>query len=165
MQYLLDANVLIQAHKNYYPIFDVPQFWDWLIVNARADQIAIPREILDEIEPGNKQSELYRWIKENKRILLLDESVDESYLRYVLKRGYASDLTDVEIDQLGKDPFLLGYAMTNIDGRCVVTLEASKPSRIRANRRIPDVCNSLKIMCIDPFELNRRLQFNTRNEA
>ena len=28
--YLLDANVLIDANRDYYPIHRVPEFWDWL---------------------------------------------------------------------------------------------------------------------------------------
>ncbi|MCY4508918.1 MAG: DUF4411 family protein [Acidobacteria bacterium] len=31
MLYLLDANVLIDAHRDYYPLGRVPEFWDWLI--------------------------------------------------------------------------------------------------------------------------------------
>ncbi len=162
MLYLLDANVLIQANKNYYPINDVPQFWDWILENARDGKVKIPKEIIDEIEPGNKKSALYSWIRSNKKIVLLDEPVDELALNEVLERGYANDLSDVEIDQLRKDPFLLAYALSNITGRCVVTLEVSKPSKKRANKKIPDVCKALKIYCIDPFELNRRLGFHTR---
>lgn len=162
MQYLLDANVLIRAHRDYYPIEDVPQYWQWILDNAHANQIKIPKEILDEVEPGNKVSELYRWIKNNKKRLRLCESVDETLINQVIEAGYASDLSDVEIDQLGKDPFLIAYAMKDAKERCVVTLEESKPSKIRANRRIPDVCETLNIECIDPFVLNRRLNFNTR---
>ncbi|GGZ45395.1 DUF4411 family protein [Asticcacaulis endophyticus] len=35
MIYLLDANVLMTAHDNYYPLDTVPQFWDWLIATGR----------------------------------------------------------------------------------------------------------------------------------
>ena len=29
--YLLDANVLIDANRDYYPVARVPEFWDWLL--------------------------------------------------------------------------------------------------------------------------------------
>ena len=29
--YLLDANVLIRAHEDYYPVDRIPPFWTWLI--------------------------------------------------------------------------------------------------------------------------------------
>ncbi|MDE0019943.1 MAG: DUF4411 family protein [Candidatus Poribacteria bacterium] len=31
MQYLLDANVLIDAKRDYYPMTRVPDFWEWLL--------------------------------------------------------------------------------------------------------------------------------------
>ena len=31
MLYLLDANVLIDANRDYYPLDRVPEFWDWLV--------------------------------------------------------------------------------------------------------------------------------------
>ncbi|MEZ5469670.1 MAG: DUF4411 family protein [Lysobacterales bacterium] len=44
---------------------------------------------------------------------------------------------------------------------CVVTTEVSKPRKQRQNRRIPDVCNTLGIRCIDTFTMLKELQFRT----
>ena len=49
MLYLIDANVLIRAHEDYYPLDRVPQFWTWLEQNALVGQIKMPFEIYDEI--------------------------------------------------------------------------------------------------------------------
>ena len=49
MLYLLDANVLIRAHEDYYPLDRVRPFWDWLIVEAAAGHTKMPFEIYDEI--------------------------------------------------------------------------------------------------------------------
>ena len=158
MLYLLDANVLIAAHNNYYPIARVPQFWEWIIDNAENGRIKIPYEILGELEAGKKEDELFKWVKKNKKTLLLDENVDILLVNKVIEQGYAKDLTDDETHKLGRDPFLIAYAMASLD-RCAVTLEASKPSAKRANRRIPDVCDQLNIRCIDTFALLRELDF------
>jgi hypothetical protein len=32
--YLLDANVLIPAHEDYYTIDRIPHFWEWLLEMA-----------------------------------------------------------------------------------------------------------------------------------
>jgi hypothetical protein len=48
--YLLDANVLIRAHEDYYGLEQVPQFWDWLREVAVADIVKMPYEIHEEIE-------------------------------------------------------------------------------------------------------------------
>lgn len=47
--YLLDANVLIRAHEDYYPIERIPQFWDWLASVAADGHVKIPFEIHEEI--------------------------------------------------------------------------------------------------------------------
>lgn len=161
MLYLLDANVLITAHNTYYPIARVPQFWEWIIDNAENGRIKIPYEILGELEAGKKEDELFKWVKKNKKTLLLDENVDILLVNKVIEQGYAKDLTDDETHKLGCDPFLIAYAMAE-SGRCVVTLEASKPSAKRANRRIPDVCKQLNIRCIDTFAMLRELDFRAR---
>jgi len=35
--YLLDACVLIDANRDYYPIARVPEFWEWLLEMGRLD--------------------------------------------------------------------------------------------------------------------------------
>lgn len=52
MLYLLDANVLITAHNNYYPIDRFPEFWDWLAHQGNQGNLKIPVEIYEEIKEG-----------------------------------------------------------------------------------------------------------------
>jgi hypothetical protein len=40
--YLLDANVLIDAHNKYYGADMVPEFWAWLLHCAANGTIAMP---------------------------------------------------------------------------------------------------------------------------
>lgn len=162
MLYLLDASVLIDAKNKYYPIARVPQFWEWIIDNAENGRIKIPYEILKELEAGTRKDTLSKWIKERKKNLLLDEDVDILFVNNVVEQGYANNLTDDETHKLGMDPFLIAYALAARPDRCVVTLEASKPSAKRANRRIPDVCKQLNIRCIDTFAMLRALDFRAR---
>lgn len=161
MLYLLDANVLITAHNTYYPIERVPQFWEWIIDNAENGRIKIPYEILKELEAGTRKDTLSEWVKTNRKTLLLDEDVDKLFVNKIIEQGYASDLTDDETHKLGRDPFLIAYAMAESD-RCVVTLETSSPRKQRANRKIPDVCDQLNIRCIDTFAMLRALDFRAR---
>jgi hypothetical protein len=129
--------------------------------------VKICEEIFEEIKDGPKDEEkdlLFAWIQEaaNKEALLLEgEEPDQETVDLVVARGYANDLTDDEIEKLGRDPFLLAYAMRAPLDRCVVTVEVSKPKKIRANRKIPDVCKSLGLACCDPHAMNRSLKFRT----
>lgn len=161
--YLLDANVLITAQHSYYARDQIPEFWDWLIFQAEQGYIKLPYEILEEITAGQKDDDdLLEWINDpsNKQALLLDEEVDSAILNQVVSSGYSNDLTDDEIEQLGRDPFLIAYAMKESD-RCVVTVEISRPGKQRHNKKIPDVCKALGTKHCNTFELTRALGFKT----
>ncbi len=163
MLYLLDANVLITAHNSYYPIDRFPEFWEWLVHMGRSNLVKIPIEIVEEIKAGRKENDLlYDWIrdKDNLEALTLDEEVDLAQLQRVVSDGYAPDLTDDEIEQIGRDPFLVAYAGAS-QSRCVVTTEVSRPSRKRQNRKLPDVCNDFAVRWCDTFTLIRELGFST----
>ena len=157
--HLLDANVLITAHNLYYPISRFPEFWDWLVHVGEAGEIKVPVEILEEITEG---SEIGRWLSEadNYSVLRLDEDVDPALVQAVIEK-YATDLNDAEVIEIGRDPFLIAYAMARPDDRIVVTVEASKPSAKRANRRIPDVCKDLGVRWCNSFEMMTALNFTT----
>jgi len=126
--------------------------------------VKIPLENYEEIvgeNPKRGQDDLVDWMMDNKDILVLDETADKDLVSRVIDQNYASDLNDEELESLGRDPFLIAYALRDKAERCVVTTETSKPSRKRANRHIPDVCRDLGIHCCNTFEFVRRLNFTT----
>ncbi|TVO75235.1 DUF4411 family protein [Sedimenticola selenatireducens] len=161
MLYLIDSNVLITAKNYYYEMDRVPEFWDWLIHQGQQGAVKIPFHIYNE--PKSGADELSAWLKQTQVIeaLLLNEEVDGDLLQYTIDKGYAPDLTDVELAKVGMDPFLIAHALADIHNRTVVSIEASKPKAQRANRRIPDICHSLGVSHIGTFELARMLNFST----
>ena len=161
MIYLLDANVLIDANRDYYPIDRVREFWGWLVHQGMTGSVKIPLEIYEEIKEGKDQ--LAQWTRNpvRKKALLLEEAADPVRVSDTIKRGYAPDLTEGDIEKLGKDPFLISYAQFNRDGHTIVTTEVSRPSRKGANRHIPDVCTTLGIRWCNTFKFIRDLNFST----
>ena len=161
MRYLLDANVLIDANRDYYPIDRVPEFWDWLKFKGENDEIKIPIEIYEEVKNGNDN--LADWMKEPavQASLLLDEDADAFTVAEVVDRGYANDLTDDEVIKIGRDPFLVSYACDNNGDNCIVTTEVSKPSKQRANRKLPDVCRVFGVRTSNTFQFIKELDFST----
>lgn len=131
MLYLLDANVLITAHSQYYPIDRVPEFWEWLAYQAELGHVKMPIETYEEVTDG---SLLYGWVRDPQRkgAILLDEAVDQSLLDQVVSQGYAPDLTEIELEQVGFDPFLVAYGLASPSDRCVVTLEKLTPQQAAA---------------------------------
>ena len=161
MLYLLDANVLIDANRDYYPITRVPEFWAWLAHVGERGHVKIPLEVYEEVKDGT--DDLAAWAKTDgiKAALLFTEAADVTLVSRVTDQGYAPDLTDDQVEQIGRDPFLIAYALAEVGQRCVVTTEVSKPKRIGANRHIPDVCHGFGVPCCNTFEMLRSLDFST----
>jgi Domain of unknown function (DUF4411) len=159
--YLLDASVLITANNTYYPVDRVPEFWEWIAHHATVGSIKLPLEIYEEVLPGRKNDDpLPAWMKAHRDVLVLNEAPDAGLVQVVVTEGYAPDLTDDEVEEIGRDPFLIAYAMASND-RCVVTVEPSSPKKQRQNRRIPDVCAMFGISSCDPFAVYKTLGFST----
>ncbi len=167
MLYLLDANTLIDAKNLYYPIECVPEFWNWLVSQGQLSNIKIPIEIYEEFKDtkpkDGQKDELTLWAEtpEVKEALLFNEEAEQDLVARVAYGGYTPNPTDDEITKMGRDPFLISYALKDIENRCIVTTEVSKPKKQGANRHIPDVCNTFGIRCINSFILIRELSFST----
>lgn len=166
MVYLLDANVLITAHNLYYPVDAVPEFWEWLVEMGNAGRIKMPIETFEEVRDGGNDAVrdlLFAWIQDeaNKAAILFNEDVQSVLVRRVTAH-YAPDLTDDELEAIGRDPFLIAHALADPGNRCVVTTETTKRRQQRQNRRIPDVCADVGVQCCDTFAMLRALRFSTR---
>ena len=147
MIYLTDANVLITANNFYYPIDRVPEYWEWLAYMGSQGHVKMPFEIFEEVKDGPDDAEkdlLFAWLQEDdiKKSLLLDEQVDPGLVQKVIAEGYAPDLTDDEVEQIGRHPFLIAYALAGKD-RWVVTVETSAAKKQRQNRKVADVSKAL----------------------
>lgn len=140
----------------------MPEYWDWLIHQGEQGHVKIPVEIYEEFKLGKKDA-LAAWAKEKETeaALRIDEEVDIELVQQVTEQGYAPDLNDIEIEKIGRDPFLIAYAFADSNNRIVVTTEVSKPSRQRANRHVPDVCNQFGVRSISAYQLGHTLEFRT----
>ncbi len=118
---------------------------------------------MEEIKAGKDEDPLLDWIctDEIEDALLLDEVVDVTLVQHVVSIGYAADLRDDEVEKIGRDPFLIAYALADRTDRTVVTTEVSKPSAQRANRKVPNVCEVVGALSCGPFALNKALGFST----
>lgn len=153
--------MLITANRDYYPLARVPEFWEWLLHYGADGQVKIPTEMFEEISAGT--DDLSEWLEErdHRDLLRLNEDADVALVQQAINDGYAPDLLDHEVEKIGRDPFLIAYALQAPNDRCVVTTEVSKPRRQRANRHLPDVCTQLSVRCINSFELRQALNFST----
>ncbi|GED22515.1 DUF4411 family protein [Halomonas halmophila] len=160
--FLLDANVIIHAHDYYYHMDRVPEFWRWLEFHAENGSIRMPLETIDEVQGGDKAQHA-SWAKsrEIRDILVLQEEFDANLLNRVLDHGYGPDLNEIEIDKVGKDPFLVAYGLRDPDNRVVVSNEVPKPTARRKNRKVPNVCADMGVRCCNVYSLLHELDFRT----
>ena len=131
---------------------------------GRLDRIKIPPEFYEEVilppPPKNRPDPLVEWLKTNKNALVLDEEADAELVARVTEQGYANNLTDEEIEKIGRDPFLVAYALVDIQERCG-NHRAFQAKPTRANRKLPDVSRDFDVGPINTFELIRELDFHT----
>lgn len=127
MRYLLDANVLIDADRDYYPLGRVPEFWDWLLDVAAQGRVKVPVETFSEVTDG--RGKLAEWVREHKAVLLEPTELEVEPVRRAVEDGYAPDLSDDELESLKADPFLIAYGLALAGEVTVVTTERSKPTK------------------------------------
>lgn len=165
--YLLDANTLIDAKRDYFEFERVPEFWEWLEHNGGLGNVKIPIEIYEEFEESKNaeggRDALSEWASDEdvRKALLLGEDVDQKIVSRVISQGYCQNPTDQEIEKMGRDPFLIAHALRDPENRVVVTTEVSRPAKQRANRKVPDVCRDMGVRCINTFQFLRELDFKT----
>src|SRR6266542_2527931 len=109
--YLLDANVLIRAHADYYPMDRIPAFWSWLLSMATAAVIKMPLEIYHEVTASADM--MGTWLKRSnvKNAIIFEVTTNVSRVRRIIVEGYAPDLNDVDLEVIVRDPFLVAAAL------------------------------------------------------
>ena len=89
----------------------------------------------EELKAGS--DDLSGWAKtaETEAALKFDEEVDINLVRWVTANGFAPDLTDIEIEEIGRDPFLVAYALVDVENRVIVTTVRSRPGARRKTEK------------------------------
>lgn len=161
MFYLLDADTLITGNRRAYPLRRFPIFWQWLRHQGDSGRVKIPIEQYEEIIAG--RGDLVDWLnfEENRDALLFQEEADFGLVTRVTNDGYAPDLNENEIEEVGRDPFLISYGLVELGQRTIVSFEVSSPAKRRSRRKIPDVCRDFGIPCCDLYGLIDALDFTT----
>ena len=160
MLYLLDADTLITADRDAYPLNRFPIFWDWLRYQGTLGLVKVPIEQFEEVTSG--KGELVDWLcdPENKSELLLSDESDVELVGDTTIDGYGQ-LDEEGIAFVGRDPFLIAHARVGLGQRTVVTFEVSKPSKVGKNRKVPDVCKDFGVPCCTLYEVIKLLDFST----
>jgi len=149
-KYCLDTNVLIQAWNTYYSMDLAPKYWDILDELAQEGTVFCTHEVKREIEKVD--DELNKWTKA-RDYLFRDITEDvQQHIRDVLKAF--PRLVDTTRDRSMADPWVIAHALA--EKATVVTKEMITPAASK-RIKIPDVCSTFKVRCINDFEFIREV--------
>lgn len=151
--YLLDANVFIQAKNLHYGLDFCPAFWDWLIVQNVAGNVASIEKVGAELQAGDDELSAWAIARGDAFFLPPDNSVlpalrEVSIWATSQKYEPAAVATFLQV----ADYWLVAYAKAQ--DRTIVTHEV--PADSTRKIKIPNVCIGLKLPCISPYEMLRR---------
>jgi len=155
--YVLDANVFIEAARRYYAFDIAPPFWESLLHHAANGRLQSIDRVKYELERG--KDELATWATEqfNDAFASTDEEdVLESYsevMSWVQAQDQFSDAAKADFAS-GADGWLVAYAKSK--EHIVVTHEQPAPD-VRRKVPIPNVCEAFSVSYIDTFEMLRQL--------
>ena len=157
-RYLLDADVLVQAHRRHYKFEIAPGFWDCLIWHYKQHAVCSIDKIRKEILDG--KDALSQWVKRDCPASFFEstgapavgkrygEIVQWAYAQKRYKPEALSKFATVA------DGWLVAYAAEL--SLTVVTQEVSAPES-KSGVKVPDVCDAFKVPCIDTFDLLEKL--------
>lgn len=152
--YLVDADVLMQAHRSYYGFPICPGFWDCLLANHASGRVLSIDRVKSEIAPGDALS---RWVEQTSPASFFTTTADAatiaSFSRLMGWVQAHSQFTDAAKEQFARaaDGWLAAYAHTHPD-HVVVTMEARAPGA-KARVPLPTVCDEADVQRVNTFEM------------
>ena len=165
--FLVDTNALITPYQQYYPFDFAKSFWDQIRSCIESGKIAILDMVKLELQNGDENDPLKRWIEETEIQLFVDHrepSILEQYanvLQYVQDCGFYNDTALATWSQLTvADPWLIatakakGYVLVTFETNIHVLDEKNKTKRVR----IPDVANHFGVKIVNLFDMMRELR-------
>ena len=158
--FLLDADTLIRGDRESYPVRRFPVFYRWLRHMGETGVIKVPIEQFEEVIAG--RGAIVDWLndQDNRDALLHDEELEPQHVDAVIRRGYGV-LNEVELIEVGRDPFLIARAALLPLLHVVVTFEISAPGQLRGRRKIPDACRPNGVTTCNLFRMLDMLDFTT----
>jgi hypothetical protein len=158
LRFLLDANVLITAHRLYYAFDIAPGFWRVLIEQAEKGHIISIDRVRDELIAS--KDALSNWVRSAFGPWFMstdDEEVFQSYeeiINWSMEQDQFLDYAKAEFASVA-DSWLIAYAKAY---GCTVVTNETYNKEIRRKIQIPNVCEAFGIEYMNTFEMLRKLK-------
>lgn len=146
-KYVIDTCSLLALNR-VYPLDVVPGAWDAINELAESGIVISSNEIYLELE--NQDDNVFIWAKNHKQIFLpLQRDIQEKATEIL--RSFPT-LIDVFQSKSSADPFLIATAIVH---SCSVVTEEKPTGPDSKKVKIPNVCRSLNVPCINFLEMMR----------
>lgn len=157
-KYLIDTNIFIESAYRFYAFDICPGFWEFLNKCARLDSIKSIDKVYDEITSNNSNLQEFKERLNNREFFLSIENIGLESYAIISQTLRTMQYTDIAIKNFssGADYFLVALAYQ--ESYTIVTHEAKSGNNAKNTIKIPNVCESLEIDCIDIAEFLRREQ-------
>jgi len=157
--YILDANVFISAHRQYYSFDFAPSFWEALEKSAGQSALCSIDRIHEELTCSSEPDDLHEWSGGSFREYFEKTDGTDIIQTYAELQQWANSSTHFLIEAKSEfasnaDAWLIAYAKAR--GGTLVTHEAY--NRDKKNRiLIPVVCEEFNVPYINTFDMLRQL--------
>lgn len=157
-RFLLDADVLIQAHRSYYAFDICPGFWDCLVAGHDKGRVQSIDRVRDEIAGSGDRLE--QWTEGSVPAeFFVDTKVQDVLAQFGQIQAWvdaSKQFTDAAKEKFRDDAdgWLVAYAKAR---GCVVVTREKFEQDIKHNVKIPNICRAFDVECIDTFKMLREL--------
>ena len=163
---LLDADVLIAAHRNYYAPDLCPGFWDCLSHFLFSGRLLIIDRVYVEIDHPQELVSWVRHVSAGSPVNTSASDVVQAFTDIMNWVQHNSQFTPVAKGAFATkaDGWLVAYSVVN--GTCVVTNERFDPE-VRKDVKLPNVCRQFGVDYQDTYAMLRDIgaQFNWEPSA
>ena len=157
--YLLDANVFMQAARQYYAFDIAPLFWQALLTQAASGRVRSIDRVKDEIDKGKDDLKqwanggFHRWFESTGQ-----DDVVEAYREIMVWAYNQSQYTNSAKAEFARhdnaDSWLVAYAKAR---ECVVVTHEQFDANVKRRIPVPNVCRAFDIRYDDTFQMLRAL--------
>lgn len=159
LRFVLDTNVLIEAHRRYYSFDIAPCFWRVILELANEGHIMSIDRVKQEIMSTDKEDALQKWSDSNFNRWFVptdNEEVFESYgeiIDWSIGEGHYYDYAKTEFAGIA-DSWVVAFAKTY---NCIVVTQEQYSRDARKRILIPNACKAFGVDYMNTFEMLRKL--------
>jgi hypothetical protein len=163
MAYLIDSDVLIEAKDRHYGFDFCPGFWAWLVREREVGNVFSVEKIHEELTASH--DELSTWAEaQGPGFFLVPDGATTSSLATVAALVAGMRVNNQPYLPAALATFLASgdyylIAHAHAHGHVVVSHETGHANGQQASLKrlkIPDVCQAVGVVCVDPFRMLRQ---------